>query len=68
MKKKKNSFRTELSYNKTLSRNFVGNRNEKDKNKNEKASISRQYWILAKYLCMNFGKITLNQYEDRAKL
>ena len=29
------SFRTKLSYNKTLFRKFVGNRNEKDKSNNE---------------------------------
>ena len=33
--KKKISFRTELSYNKTFFRKFVGNRNEKDESKNE---------------------------------
>ena len=32
---KKISFRTKLSYNKTLFRKFVGNRNEKDKSNNE---------------------------------
>ena len=34
-KKKKISFRTKLSYNKTHYRKFVDNRNEKDRSKNE---------------------------------
>ena len=32
---KRISLRTKLSYNKTFFRKFVGNRNEKDKSKNE---------------------------------
>ena len=34
-KKKQISFRTKLSYNKTLFKKFVSDRNEKDKSKNE---------------------------------
>ena len=40
-KKKKIGLRTKLSYNKTLFRKFVGDRNEKDKSKNKSARISR---------------------------